>query len=155
MNISHKKTLYGLETGAAYSVGARFLGLANNGMSAHERLTLSPSSEEFNLRVGGSKLQVIGWNLYTLLLWTLKMCMCVFYSRLTYVNPTLKRSTSATLLLTSCSQRWIGPYADACQGRLRPDRGILPRGYALNPLWLPSPGEELANIPKSRQYVIP
>ncbi|KAJ9314340.1 hypothetical protein DTO271D3_5317 [Paecilomyces variotii] len=35
------------------------------------------------MRVGGSKIQVTGWSLYTTLLWTLKSCMAVFYSRLT------------------------------------------------------------------------
>lgn len=52
-------------------------------MTPEQRSALDPSSEEYRLRVGGSKLQVIGWNLYSLLLWTLKMCMCVFYNRLT------------------------------------------------------------------------
>ncbi|KAJ9245247.1 hypothetical protein DTO169E5_1114 [Paecilomyces variotii] len=35
------------------------------------------------MRVGGSKIQVTGWSLYTTLLWTLKSCMAVFYSHLT------------------------------------------------------------------------
>ena len=75
--------LYGLETGLAYLVGARFNGLANNGIPPEDRESLDPESEEYSLRVGGSKIQLIGWNVYTLLLWTLKMCMCIFYSRLT------------------------------------------------------------------------
>lgn len=75
--------VYGLETGAAYSVGAKWKGLANNSMTDAQRLALSPDSEEFLLRVGGSKTQVMGWSLYTLLLWLLKTCMAVFYSRLT------------------------------------------------------------------------
>lgn len=44
---------------------------------------LSPSSMEYHLRVGGSKLQLIGWSLYTLLLWILKLCMLGLYTRLT------------------------------------------------------------------------
>lgn len=75
--------VYGLETGAAYCVGAKWMGLANNSMTDHQRATLSPDSQEYFLRVGGSKTQVMGWSLYTLLLWLLKTCMAVFYSRLT------------------------------------------------------------------------
>ncbi|KAF8461226.1 hypothetical protein BDZ91DRAFT_798208 [Kalaharituber pfeilii] len=75
--------VYALETGAAYSVGAVFYGLANNGMSDEQRATLEPGSQEWNLRVGGSKLQMVGWSLYTLLLWLLKACMAIFYSRIT------------------------------------------------------------------------
>ncbi|KAJ5764652.1 hypothetical protein N7533_003333 [Penicillium manginii] len=75
--------VYGLETGAAYMVGAWFMGLANNSITDEQRRTLSHSSEEYRLRVGGSKVQVAGWSLYTLLLWLLKTCMAIFYSRLT------------------------------------------------------------------------
>lgn len=78
-----EQVVYGLETGAAYSVGALFHGLANNSMTDEERRALSPGSPEYTLRVDGSKLQLIGWSLYTLLLWLLKTCMCVFYTRLT------------------------------------------------------------------------
>lgn len=77
--------VYGLETGAAYMVGAWFMGLANNSMTDRQRSSLSPDSEEYRLRVGGSKVQVAGWSLYTLLLWLLKTCMSIFYSRLTWV----------------------------------------------------------------------
>ncbi|KAL4866671.1 hypothetical protein BDV12DRAFT_187214 [Aspergillus spectabilis] len=75
--------VYGLETGAAYCVGAWWRGLANNAMTDAQRAALDPSSEEYSLRVGGSKTQVLGWSLYTTLLWLLKACMAVFYSRLT------------------------------------------------------------------------
>ncbi|PWY75936.1 hypothetical protein BO83DRAFT_436661 [Aspergillus eucalypticola CBS 122712] len=75
--------VYGLETGAAYCVSAWWNGLANNAMTDAERAALSPTSEEYHLRVGGSKTQVLGWSLYTTLLWLLKSCMAVFYSRLT------------------------------------------------------------------------
>jgi hypothetical protein len=81
------QVVYGLETGAAYCVGAWWKGLANNYMSDAQRAVLSPDSEEFRLRVGGSKTQVLGWSLYTTLLWLLKACMAIFYSRLTYVSP--------------------------------------------------------------------
>ncbi|KAL4786002.1 hypothetical protein BJX76DRAFT_355593 [Aspergillus varians] len=75
--------VYGIETGAAYCVGAWWDGLANNAMTGAERAALDPSSHEHALRVGGSKTQVIGWSLYTTLLWLLKACMAVFYTRLT------------------------------------------------------------------------
>ncbi|KAL6249320.1 hypothetical protein RBB50_003173 [Rhinocladiella similis] len=75
--------IYGLETGAAYIVGAWWLGLANNGMTDEQRQTLDPNSQEYRYRVNGSKTQLIGWSLYTLLLWTLKLCMIIFYHRLT------------------------------------------------------------------------
>ncbi|KAB8210705.1 hypothetical protein BDV34DRAFT_220379 [Aspergillus parasiticus] len=75
--------VYGLESGAAYCVGAWWMGLANNSMTDEQRATLSPTSEEYRLRVGGSKTQVLGWSLYTTLLWLLKACMAIFYSRLT------------------------------------------------------------------------
>ncbi|KAL4904740.1 hypothetical protein BDW74DRAFT_178822 [Aspergillus multicolor] len=77
--------VYGLETGAAYCVGAWWMGLANNSMTDAQRLELSkhPDSQEYHLRVGGSKTQVLGWSLYTTLLWLLKACMAVFYGRLT------------------------------------------------------------------------
>lgn len=75
--------VYALETGAAYSVGAIYKGLANNSMTDEYRRNLPPDSEEYKLRVGGSKLQLMGWSSYTLLLWLLKLCMCIFYTRLT------------------------------------------------------------------------
>lgn len=81
--------VYGFETGAAYCVGAWWHGLANNAMTDAQRKALLPESPEFALRVGGSKTQVIGWSLYTSLLWLLKTCMAVFYSRLTCVPYSL------------------------------------------------------------------
>ncbi|KAI5801656.1 hypothetical protein DFH27DRAFT_482147 [Peziza echinospora] len=75
--------VYGLESGAAYSVGAIFHGLANNGMTDEQRIDIIRGSEEWNMRIGGSKVQLVGWSLYTLLLWLLKLCMAIFYSRLT------------------------------------------------------------------------
>lgn len=52
-------------------------------MSSEEREALDPSSQEYLLRVNGSKTQVAGWCVYTTLLWTLKAAMCTFYLRLT------------------------------------------------------------------------
>ncbi|KAJ4300075.1 hypothetical protein N0V88_002744 [Collariella sp. IMI 366227] len=74
---------YSVETYLAYSVGAFWHGLANNGMTDEQRRLLNPDSDEFRLRVSGSKTQVAGWSTYTFLLWTIKAAMCTFYLRLT------------------------------------------------------------------------
>ncbi|KAJ5110248.1 hypothetical protein N7532_002893 [Penicillium argentinense] len=102
--------VYGLETGAAYMVGAWFMGLANNAMTDEQRRTLSPDSKEYYYRVGGSKVQVTGWSLYTLLLWLLKTCMAIFYSRLTagLINMRVRIHVAygliaATYIATICS----------------------------------------------------
>lgn len=75
--------VYAVETTLAYTVGAYWHGLANNGMTDAERVSLSPDSVEYHMRVNGSKTQVAGWSTYTLLLWLLKASMCTFYLRLT------------------------------------------------------------------------
>ncbi|RDW68661.1 hypothetical protein BP5796_09318 [Coleophoma crateriformis] len=75
--------IYSLETATSYVVGAWWLGLANNGMTDEQRKALDPNSHEAYLRRSGSQTQLIGWSLYTLLLWTLKLCITIFYSRLT------------------------------------------------------------------------
>ncbi|GKT49856.1 uncharacterized protein ColSpa_10037 [Colletotrichum spaethianum] len=75
---------YSAETALAYSVGAYWLGLANNGMTDEARRNLDPNSEEFRLRVNGSKTQIAGWITYScLVLWPAKAAMCTFYVRLT------------------------------------------------------------------------
>lgn len=75
-----------METVAAYAVVDWYHGLANSSMTDEQRASLSPDSDEYHWRVGGSKVQVIGWSLYVTTLWLLKVCMLVFYSRLTYVS---------------------------------------------------------------------
>ncbi|KAF9877958.1 hypothetical protein CkaCkLH20_04534 [Colletotrichum karsti] len=75
---------YSAETALAYSVGAYWRGLANNGMTDEERRNLDPSSEEYMIRVNGSKTQIAGWITYScLVLWPAKAAMCTFYLRLT------------------------------------------------------------------------
>lgn len=76
--------MYTAESAAAYYVVTYWKGLANNGMSDQERLELEPDSEEWVLRVNGSKTHVVGLLLYTTLLWLLKGCWVVYYLRLTY-----------------------------------------------------------------------
>ncbi|GAB1319305.1 Rhodopsin domain-containing protein [Madurella fahalii] len=75
--------VYAIETYLAYSVGAFWKGLANNGMTDEHRRLLDTNSEEYRLRVNGSKTQVAGWSTYTFLLWIIKAAMCIFYLRLT------------------------------------------------------------------------
>ncbi|PYH43678.1 uncharacterized protein BP01DRAFT_424740 [Aspergillus saccharolyticus JOP 1030-1] len=95
--------VYALETAAAYCVSAWWHGLANNSMTATERASLSPQSEEYRLRVGGSKTQVLGWSLYTTLLWLLKTCMAVFYSRLTAGLYQMTQRIRIAYLLIACT----------------------------------------------------
>jgi hypothetical protein len=64
-------------------VGARWHGLANNGMTDEQRAALDPKSDEYRWRVNGSKTQLMGWASYSFLLWCLKAAMCTFYLRLT------------------------------------------------------------------------
>lgn len=52
-------------------------------MTEEERMALDPGSEEYRLRVNGSKTQIAGWSTYTFLLWVLKAAMAAFYLRLT------------------------------------------------------------------------
>lgn len=81
---AHTQLVYTAESAAAYYVVAYWQGLANNGMSDQDRLELDPGSEEWLLRVNGSKTHVVGLLLYTTLLWLLKACWVVYYLRLTY-----------------------------------------------------------------------
>ncbi|KAH6665825.1 hypothetical protein B0J14DRAFT_212526 [Halenospora varia] len=76
--------LYAAETVAAYYVGV-YKGLTIAPMTGEEREALShfPNSEEYRFRVNGSKTQLMGWIVYTCLLWILKTCMLFFYTRLT------------------------------------------------------------------------
>ncbi|KAK6199629.1 hypothetical protein LQW54_010011 [Pestalotiopsis sp. IQ-011] len=71
------------ETVAAYLVGALFDGLTNSYMTDEERAALDPNSEEYYNRQWGSKIQVMGWSFYAAILWLLKACIAIYYSRLT------------------------------------------------------------------------
>ncbi|KAJ5657804.1 uncharacterized protein N7484_001453 [Penicillium longicatenatum] len=82
--------VYAMETAAAYAVVDWYHGLANSSMTDEQRASLSPDSDEYRWRVGGSKVQVIGWSLYVTTLWLLKACMAIFYSRLTDGLPFMR-----------------------------------------------------------------
>jgi len=81
--------LFTTEVVAAYLVGARFDGLTNSYMTPEQRASLEQDSREYQNRVWGSKIQVIGWSLYAAILWCLKLCITAVYARLTYRHPTL------------------------------------------------------------------
>jgi hypothetical protein len=51
-------------------------------MTDAERAALDPSSHEYYLRVEGSKTQLFGWLVYTVLLWVLKLAWLFFFKRL-------------------------------------------------------------------------
>ncbi|KAF4964559.1 hypothetical protein FSARC_7518 [Fusarium sarcochroum] len=74
---------YTIQTTLAYNIGILAHGLANNGMTDAERAALSPSSQEYDFRIIGSKIQVAGWTIYSALIWSLKLSMLYFYTRLT------------------------------------------------------------------------
>ncbi|TDZ49877.1 hypothetical protein CTRI78_v007776 [Colletotrichum trifolii] len=75
--------VYTAESVAAYMVVAYWKGVANNGMTDEYRASLDPASEEYTLRQNGAKTHVVGLLLYTTLLWLLKACWVIYYSRLT------------------------------------------------------------------------
>ncbi|KAI4591734.1 hypothetical protein KJ359_012657 [Pestalotiopsis sp. 9143b] len=75
--------VYSGESALAYKVVAKYGGIANNGMTDEERAALSPDSEEYQNRVGGSKTQIQGWVVYVLLLWIIKAALCTMFLRLT------------------------------------------------------------------------
>lgn len=52
-------------------------------MTDEERAALDPNSGDWRLRVNGSKTHVVGLLLYATLLWVLKGCWTIYYSRLT------------------------------------------------------------------------
>jgi hypothetical protein len=90
-------------TVVVYVVGVTYKGLANSSMTYLERASLNPNSEEYRLRVAGSKIQVGGWCLYTTLLWLIKASLCSFYQQLTVREHNFCRKSK------SCSVHNGGP----------------------------------------------
>ncbi|KAF6829305.1 hypothetical protein CMUS01_08225 [Colletotrichum musicola] len=100
---------YSAETALAYSVGAYWQGLANNGMTDEERKNLDPNSPEFALRVGGSKTQIAGWITYScLVLWPAKAAMCTFYVRLTEGLQNYRKRILAGFILIGAT--WVAVF---------------------------------------------
>ncbi|KAL4950989.1 hypothetical protein BDW69DRAFT_186838 [Aspergillus filifer] len=75
--------VFAVEVTLAYLVGSKYDGLTNSYMTDEQRAALDPSSREYYNRQMGSKIQVAGWSLYTMVLWLIKGSLAVFYSRLT------------------------------------------------------------------------
>ncbi|KAI1761546.1 hypothetical protein GGR53DRAFT_22665 [Hypoxylon sp. FL1150] len=72
-----------LKTLAVHVVAATFGGLTNSYMTDGERATLDPNSTEYFNRQWGSNIQLIAWSFYAFILWASKVCVAVFYGRLT------------------------------------------------------------------------
>jgi hypothetical protein len=76
-------------TATVYIAGIKLKGLDNSSMTDAQRASLDPTSEEYRLRVAGSKIQVAAWCGYATILWLVKASLCSFYLRLTVreMNP--------------------------------------------------------------------
>jgi hypothetical protein len=83
-------------------------------MTPEQRAGIDHGSEEYNNRVWGSKIQVIGWSLYAAILWCLKLCIAAVYARLTYGHRMLSRFSKARLPLTFDMQEWNFSSRDTC-----------------------------------------
>ncbi|KXJ88378.1 hypothetical protein Micbo1qcDRAFT_207114 [Microdochium bolleyi] len=95
--------LFAIVTSLAYMVGANYQGLTNSYMTDGERAALDPNSVEASFRIQGSKIQVIGWSLYTMELWVLKLCITAFYSRLTVRLSNLERRVKFAYIIIGVS----------------------------------------------------
>ncbi|POS81010.1 hypothetical protein DHEL01_v200583 [Diaporthe helianthi] len=78
---------YVILTAEVYVIGVTAIGIANDSMTNEYRAQLAkdgPGSQEFHLRVLGSKMQLAAWISYSLVLWLLKgSLLCFFVIRLT------------------------------------------------------------------------
>ncbi|KAI1101358.1 hypothetical protein F4804DRAFT_335339 [Jackrogersella minutella] len=68
---------------STYIALSKCRGLANNDMLEDERKSLDIQSEEYSLRVLGTKLEMVSRILYTVVLWLTKAAMLAFCQRLT------------------------------------------------------------------------
>ncbi|KAF1837104.1 hypothetical protein BDW02DRAFT_577369 [Decorospora gaudefroyi] len=75
--------LYACETTAAHLIVAAWHNGGNNSFTPDIRAKLDPNSEKWRHAVNGSKAHVFGWFMYTSLVWTLKCCWTIYYSRMT------------------------------------------------------------------------
>ncbi|KAH6962960.1 hypothetical protein DER45DRAFT_609295 [Fusarium avenaceum] len=167
---------YTIESGLVYMVGTRFHGLTNSWMTDDERDALSPHSDEYRWRVGGSKIQVASWTMYVTVLWVIKSALCAFYFRLTaslagyktriYIGFGMIVSTYAVVL--SCILLSCQPFHHFWQ--INPDPGNLCQP-ALSKLYIfivvslnittdvyllaiPIPMLWRAGIPKAKRYCL-
>ncbi|KAG6368869.1 hypothetical protein INS49_003086 [Diaporthe citri] len=87
-----------------YVIGVTAVGIANDSMTNEYRARLAkdgPGSQEFGLRVLGSKVQLAAWISYSLVLWLLKgSLLCFFVVRLTEgITGAKRRAWAGTILL--------------------------------------------------------
>ncbi|OTB11444.1 hypothetical protein K445DRAFT_38522, partial [Daldinia sp. EC12] len=82
--------VFGIATVTAYVVVGEMHGLTN-AMNDESRSTIDAASKEYRHRQYGSKMQILLWSLYAFILWSLKVCVTVFYSRLTSGLPNLRQ----------------------------------------------------------------
>ena len=78
----YEQCFYAAETSAAHMI-VTWMGMANNNMRPEYRAALDPHSEEWAIRVKGSKMNIVGWFTYLTLFWLLKSCWTIYYSRMT------------------------------------------------------------------------
>ena len=83
--------------------------MANNGMSPAYRASIKPDQLEYQLRVTGSKLQLVNWTTYSVLIWALKASMCCLLLRLT-VWRYLSNATKDHRLIRAMLQEGINMY---------------------------------------------
>ncbi|PWY76078.1 hypothetical protein BO94DRAFT_559431 [Aspergillus sclerotioniger CBS 115572] len=74
---------FACETILAHLVRSNFDGLTNSYMTDEQRAAVDPASREHYNRVWGSKIQVTGWSMYAMIMWLIKFCVAIYYSRLT------------------------------------------------------------------------
>ncbi|KAG8159890.1 hypothetical protein KVR01_010527 [Diaporthe batatas] len=97
---------YVILTAEVYVIGVTAVGIANDSMTDEYRARLAkdgPESQEFRLRVLGSKVQLAAWISYSLVLWLLKgSLLCFFVVRLTEgINGARTRAWIGTVLLVA------------------------------------------------------
>jgi hypothetical protein len=59
--------------------------MGNNNFTPAQRAAIEPGSQLWRYAKNGSKGHVLGWFMYTGLMWMLKACWTIYYSRMTYV----------------------------------------------------------------------
>ncbi|KAK0617767.1 hypothetical protein B0T14DRAFT_275160 [Immersiella caudata] len=95
--------------GLAYAALRYWKGLANSGMTEAQRQLLDPNSDEYILRVNGSKTHVAGLQSYCFVLWTVKASVCSFYLRL-LDSLWFRRRILFSLFLVAAT--WVTIYPD-------------------------------------------
>ncbi|KAL1794561.1 hypothetical protein ACET3X_006377 [Alternaria dauci] len=95
--------IYTAQCSLRHSLGVYVHGLANDSMTPDQRSTLSRDDPEYSMRVLGSKLKVAGWTTAACLLWSLKLCVALFYLRLIngLHNYTTRIYTAFALIITT------------------------------------------------------